>query len=108
MYLVAKLWRCLALALFLSAATSHPVWSDTDKTTVDLEKGRPSIPLRYHRPQGAQRYMYDKTEVDLAIPRPAPQPATESQETTQPIPRPVPATLPMTLPPETPLPGGGR
>ena len=42
----------------------------TAKTTeVDLAHGRSESTSYYHRPRGARHYYYDKTEVDLAMPR---------------------------------------
>ena len=38
-----------------------------DKTEVDLEYGRLEPPSRYQRPRGVRGYVYDTTEVDLAI-----------------------------------------
>ncbi len=58
-WLVCVLYLCIA---------SPIAWSDSDKTIVDLERGRPEASSRYHRPRAEQRYQYDKTEVDLAVP----------------------------------------
>ena len=41
-----------------------PYWSD--KTEVDLELGRPQPASRS---RGAQFYVYDETDVDLALPQ---------------------------------------
>jgi hypothetical protein len=82
-------------------------WSDSDKTIVDLERGRPEAPSRYHRPRAAHLYQYDKTEVDLAVPLP-PQPAEEQRGSQRPATLPAPTPAPTTPPPQAPLPGGGR
>jgi hypothetical protein len=97
--------RCGAwfLCAWLVCTTSTPVWSDTDKTIVDLERGRPEAASRYHRPRAAHLYQYDKTEVDLAVPLP-PQSA-EGQRGSQ---RPATLPAPTTPPPQAPPPGGGR
>src|SRR5262249_13871785 len=60
---------CLVCVLYL-CITSPIAWSDSDKTNVDLERGRPEAASRYHRPRAAQLYQYDKTQVDLAVPLP--------------------------------------
>lgn len=74
------------------------VWSDTDKTTVDLERGRPGAASRYHRPRAEYLYRYDKTDVDLAAP--LAQPSPEAQRASQ-----RPGTLTPAAPdPETPIP----
>lgn len=61
---------CIGLWSVCMLITPSPGWSASDKTTVDLERGLPEAPSRYHRPRGAQRYHADKTEVDLAVPLP--------------------------------------
>jgi len=60
-------------------------WSDTDKTDVDLERGRPEAASRYHRPRAAHLYQYDKTVVDLAVPlaQPSPEEGPEGPAPTQ-------------------------
>ena len=55
---------------------AQPSYS-SDKTEVDLEHGRPQSATRYRRPRDAQLYVYDTTDVDLALPRPAPPPAAD-------------------------------
>ncbi|MGQ4809612.1 hypothetical protein NKDENANG_03035 [Candidatus Entotheonellaceae bacterium PAL068K] len=73
-----------------------PYWSD--KTEVDLELSRPQPASRFRRPRGAQLYVYDTTDLDLALPRAAP---PEAERPLEPLPlRRVPATAP--------LPGGDR
>lgn len=85
---------------------STTAWSDSDKTVVDLERGLPEAPSRYHRPRAAHLYQYDKTEVDLAAPLPQ-QPAEAQRGSQRPAtltaPRPAPTT-----PPQEPPPGGDR
>ena len=61
---------CLCVVLVCLVATT--AWSDSDKTTVDLQRGLPEAPSRYYRPRAAQLYQYDKTRVDLAVPLPRP------------------------------------
>jgi hypothetical protein len=93
---------------FLVCIASTTAWSDSDKTVVDLPRGLPEAPSRYHRPRAAHLYQYDKTEVDLAVPLPE-QPAQEQRGSqrpaTLPAPMPPPPTPPSLAPP---LPGGGR
>src|SRR5215510_10166122 len=95
------------VCLLLVGLAATNVWSETDKTIVDLERGRPEAASRYHRPRAAHLYQYDKTEVDLATPL-AQQPS-EAQRAPQ---RPgtlIPAVpAPPTPPPQAPLPDGGR
>jgi hypothetical protein len=98
-------WFLCALLVCMASTTA---WSDSDKTTVDLQRGLPEAPSRYHRPRAAHLYQYDKTEVDLAVPLPE-QPAQEQRGSQRP------ATLPAPMPPSPtppplapPLPGGGR
>jgi hypothetical protein len=51
-----------------------------DKTEVDLEYDRLEPPSHYQRPRGVRGYVYDTTEVDLAIvPQEGAAPATPSQ-----------------------------
>jgi hypothetical protein len=95
------------LCAWLVCIASTTAWSDSDKTIVDLERGRPEAPSRYHRPRSAHLYQYDKTEVDLAVPLP-PQPAEEQRGSQRPATLPAPTPAPTTLPPQAPLPGGGR
>ena len=98
---------CLVCVLYL-CITSTIAWSDSDKTNVDLERGRPEAASRYHRPRAAQLYQYDKTQVDLAVPLPQ-QPAEEQSTSQRPAtptpPVPTPANLPQQ---QEPLPGGDR
>jgi len=93
-----------ALLVCIAPTTAR---SDSDKTTVDLERGLPQAPSRYHRPRAAHLYQYDKTEVDLAIPLPQ-QPAEEQRGSQRPTTLPAPMTAPTTPPSQPPLPGGGR
>lgn len=51
-----------------------------DKTEVDLEYGRLEPAARYQHPHGAHRYLFDTTEVDLALPLPS-LPAREDSTT---------------------------
>lgn len=88
--------------LLVCIAATH-AWSDSDKTEVDLERGRPEAASLYHRPRAAHLYHYDKTVVDLAVPL-APQPP-EEQRAPQ---RPGTLTPSAPAPPPTPLPGSGR
>ena len=92
--------------LLVCIATTN-AWSDTDKTIVDLERGRPEAASRYHRPRAAHLYHYDKTEVDLAVPL-----AQQAPEEQRPAQRPgtltAPAPVPTTISPRGPLPDGGR
>ena len=97
-------WFLCALLMCIASTTA---WSDSDKTDVDLERGRPEAPSRYHRPRAAHLYQYDKTEVDLAVPLP-PQPAEEQRGAQRPATLPAPVPAPTTPPPQAPLPGGGR
>ena len=87
--------QCLVSLCLARVHCLYPAWSDSDKTVVDLERGRPEAASRYHRPRAAHLYQYDKTEVDLAVPLP-PQPA-EGQRGSQ---------RPATLPPQAPRPWG--
>src|SRR5262249_19256769 len=95
----------VCILLVCIAATN--VWSDTDKTEVDLERGRPEAASRYHRPRAAHLYQYDKTVVDLAGPLVQPSPeeprAPQRPGTLTPA-----APAPTPPPPQAPLPGGGR
>lgn len=55
-----------------------------DKTEVDLEYDRSEPASHYHRPHGARGYVYDATEVDLAMPLPSlpsPSAPTAGEET---------------------------
>jgi len=97
-------WFICALLVCMASTTA---WSDSDKTIVDLQRGLPEAPSRYHRPRAAHLYQYDKTEVDLAIP--LPQQSIEEQRGSQrPATLPAPTPAPTTPPPRAPLPGGGR
>ena len=91
----------------LIGIVSTIAWSDSDKTIVDLERGRPEAPSRYHRPRAAHLYQYDKTEVDLAVPLPQ-QPTVEQRGAQRPATLPAPISPPTTPSPQTPPPGGGR
>jgi hypothetical protein len=94
------------VCVFFVCMASTTAWSDSDKTIVDLQRGLPEAPSRYHRPRAAHLYQYDKTEMDLAAPLPQ-QPA-EAQRGSQ---RPATLTAPMpapTPPPQAPPPGGDR
>lgn len=93
-------------ALFV-CITSTTAWSDWDKTIVDLERGRPEAPSRYHRPRAAHLYQYDKTEVDLAMPLPQ-QPAEAQRGVQRPTTLPAPLSPPNTPSPQTPPAGGER
>jgi len=95
------------LCAWLVCIVSTIAWSDSDKTVVDLERGRPEAASRYHRPRAAHLYQYDKTEVDLAVPLPT-QPAEEPRGSQRPAPLPAPMPAPTTPPPQAPLPEGGR
>jgi hypothetical protein len=96
---------CSGLLLLCMAFTN--AWSDTDKTTVDLERGQPEAASRYYRPRAVQQYQYDKTEVDLATPL-TQQPGEAPRATQRPATLPPPLPAPATPPPQAPLPGGGR
>ena len=101
---VLVVWCICALFVCMASTTA---WSDSDKTIVDLQRGMPEAPSRYHRPRAAHLYQYDKTEVDLASP--LPQQSTEGQRGSQrPATLPAPMPAPTTPPPQVPLPGGGR
>ncbi len=95
------------LCTLLVCMASTTAWSDSDKTIVDLQRGLPEAPSRYHRPRAAHLYQYDKTEVDLAAPLP-PQPAEEQRDSQRPATLPAPLPAPTTPPPQAPLPEGGR
>jgi hypothetical protein len=97
-------WFICALLVCIASTTA---WSDSDKTTVDLERGLPEAPSRYHRPRAARLYQYDKTEVDLAVPLPQ-QPAEEQRGSHRPATLTTPMPTPTTPPSQAPLPGGGR
>lgn len=97
-------WFICALLVCMASTTA---WGDSDKTIVDLQRGLPEAPSRYHRPRAAHLYQYDKTEVDLAVPL-AQQPAEEQRGSQRPATLPAPMPAPTTPPPQTPLPGGGR
>ena len=97
-------WLVCALLVCMASTTA---WSDSDKTIVDLQRGLPEAPSRYHRPRAAHLYQYDKTEVDLAVPLPQ-QPAEEQRGSQRPATLPAPMPAPTTPPPQAPLPGGGR
>ena len=102
---VCRAW-CVCIVLVCMASTT--AWSDSDKTVVDLQRGLPEAPSRYHRPRAAHLYQYDKTELDQAVPLPL-QPAEVQRGSQRPAtltaPRPAPTTLP---PPPPPPPGEGR
>ena len=102
---VCRAWFVCVLFVCMASPTA---WSDSDKTIVDLERGLPEAPSRYHRPRAAHLYQYDKTELDLAAPLPL-QPAEVQRGSQRPAtltaPRPAPTTLP---PPPPPPPGEGR
>jgi hypothetical protein len=91
---------------FLVCMASTTAWSDSDKTIVDLQRGLPEAPSRYHRPRAAHLYQYDKTEVDLAVPLPQ-QPAEEQRGSQRPATLTAPMPAP-TTPPQAPPPGGDR
>jgi hypothetical protein len=97
-------WFLCALLVCIASTT---VWSGSDKTIVDLERGLPEAPSRYHRPRAAHLYQYDKTEVDLAVPLPQ-QPAEEQRGSQRPATLPAPMPAPTAPPSQAPLPGGGR
>src|SRR5712692_793684 len=97
-------WFVCALLVCIASTT---VWSDSDKTIVDLQRGLPDAPSRYHRPRAEQRYQYDKTEIDLAVPLP-PQPAEEQRGSQRPATLITPTPAPPNTPPQAPLPGGAR
>jgi hypothetical protein len=97
-------WFICALLVCMASTTT---WSDSDKTIVDLQRGLPEAPSRYHRLRAAHLYQYDKTEVDLAIPLPQ-QPAEEQRGSQRPATLPAPMPAPTTPPPQAPLSGGGR
>jgi len=117
------------VCLLLVGLAATNVWSDTDKTEVDLERGRPEAASRYHRPRAAHLYQYDKTAVDLAVPLvqqpseegpsgpksgPTDYPISTPTQSRQPgasqrpgtLTPPVPAPTPP--PPQAPPPGEGR
>lgn len=96
-------WCVCALCLGIAIPRA---WSDSDKTTVDLERGRPEASSRYHRPRTAQRYHYDKTEVDLATPLEQ-QPAEEPRASQHPATLTTPLPAPNPTPPAV-QPGGER
>jgi hypothetical protein len=97
-WLVCVLYLCIA---------SPIAWSDSDKTLVDLERGRPEASSRYHRPRAEQRYQYDKTEVDLAVPL-TQQPAEEQRASQRPATPTPPAPAPANPLQQAPRPGGDR
>jgi hypothetical protein len=98
-------WLFCALLVCMATTTA---WSDSDKTIVDLERGRPEAASRYHRPRAAHLYQYDKTETDLAVPLP-PQPAEAQRGSQRPATLPAPMPTPTTPSSQAPLPeGGGR
>jgi len=101
--ILLRTWFLCALLLCIASTTA---WSDSDKTTVDLERGRPEAPSRYHRPRAAHLYQYDKTEVDMAVPLPQ-QPAEEQRGSQRPATLPAPMPAP-TTPPQAPPSEGGR
>src|SRR5215471_18169591 len=97
-------WFICALLVCMASTIA---WSDSDKTIVDLQRGLPEAPSRYHRPRAAHLYQYDKTEVDLAVPL-SQQPAEEQRGSQRPATLPAPLPAPTTPLPQAPLPGGGR
>jgi hypothetical protein len=97
-------WFGGILLVCIAATTA---WSNSDKTVVDLEHGRPEAASRYHRPRAAHLYHSDKTEVDLAAPL-APQSPEEQRAPQRPGTLPPPAPVPTNIPPRGPLPDGGR
>ena len=99
-----RAWFVCALLVCMASTTA---WSDWDKTTVDLQRGLPEAPSRYHRPRAAHLYQWDKTEVDLGVPLP-PQPTEEQRGSQRPATLPAPMPAPTTPPPQAPRPGGGR
>ena len=99
-----RVWCICALFVCMASTTA---WSDSDKTIVDLQRGLPEAPSRYHRPRAAHLYQYDKTEVDLAVPLPR-QPVEEPRGSQRPATLPAPMPVPTTPPSQAPLPGGGR
>lgn len=98
-----KISRWLGCVCGVLLGLTTTVWGESDKTIVDIQRGDPEAPSRYHRPRAAQVYRYDKTELDLATPLP-PQPPAEPQ----PSQRPATLSLPSSSPAPTPAPGGGR
>ena len=97
-------WFVCVLLVCIAATNA---WSDTDKTDVDLERGRPEAASRYHRPRAAHLYQYDKTEVDLAVPL-VQQPPEEPRASQRPGTLTPSAPAPTPPPPQAPLPGGER
>ena len=97
-------WLICVLSLYIASPNA---WSDSDKTVVDLERGRPEAASRYHRPRAAHLYQYDKTEVDLAVPL-SPQPAEEQRASQRPATPTPPVPAPANPPQQAPLPGGDR
>lgn len=97
-------WFGGILLVCIAATTA---WSDTDKTAVDLERGRPEAASRYHRPRAAHLYHSDQTEVDLAV-APVPQPPGAQPAPQRPGTLPPPAPVPTSISPRGPLPDGGR
>jgi len=97
---------CLVWVLYLCIASPN-AWSDSDKTIVDLERGRPEASSRYHRPRAEHLYQYDKTTVDLAVPL-TQQSAEEQRASQRPATPTPPAPAPANPPQQTPLPGGDR
>ena len=96
---------CICMLVVCMASTN--AWSDTDKTTVDLERGQPEATSRYHRPRAVHRYQYDKTEVDLATPL-AQQASEDKSAPQRPATLAPPVSAPTTPSPQAPLPGGGH
>jgi hypothetical protein len=97
---------CLVWVLYLCIASPN-AWSDSDKTIVDLERGRPEASSRYHRPRAEHLYQYDKTTVDLAVPL-TQQSAEEQRASQRPATPTPPALAPANPPQQAPLPGGDR
>jgi len=97
---------CFGCVLLLCIAATN-TWGETDKTIVDLERGRPEAASRYHRPRAEHLYQYDKTEVDLAVPL-TQQPSEAPRASQRPGALTPAAPAPPTPPPQAPLPDGGR
>ena len=95
------------VGVLLVCMASTVAWSDSDKTIVDLQRGQPEAPSRYHRPRAAHLYQYDKTEVDLAVPLPQ-QPAEAQRGSQRPATLTEPPPAPTTPAPQAPPPGGDR
>ena len=82
-------------------------WGETDKSSVDLERGPAALAARYARPRGAQVYRYDKTELDVATPlteqaNEVPGTRSSPNSTSEVTPTPAPQKRSTTLSPSTP------